>query len=68
MLTRRLSLEGGGHEAMCQREGRASKGGGHKAVPARTLGPEGRGLGDPTLIGERNECQQERWISKGGGL
>ena len=43
--TRMLSLEGGGHWVVCQQERRA---------------PEEGGLWDPTLIGERNECQQGR--------
>ena len=31
-------------------------------MPARTLGPEGGGLGGgPTSIGERNEGQRGRW-------
>ena len=32
----------------------------------KTLGPkEGEFGGDPTSIGERNECQRGRWVSKG---
>ena len=33
----------------------------------RTLGPEGDGLGSPTLIGEGNECQRECWDPKNVG-
>ena len=29
-------------------------------VPTMTLGPEWGWIGDPTSIGERNECQRER--------
>ena len=31
-----------------------------------TMGPVWGGLGNPTLIGKGNECQQ--WVLKGGGL
>ena len=48
--TRRLSSKGGW-----------TRGG----VPARTLGPEGGGLGSPTSIGEGNECQRGRWARRG---
>ena len=50
LLARRLNLEGGGHEAVCQQGSWAQK---------------GDGLGGPTSIGEGNDCQRELWVSKG---
>ena len=34
-------------------------------MSVRRLGPKGGELGGYTLIGERNECQCERWALKG---
>ena len=50
---KRLSPEGGEHEAVCH-QGRWT--------------PKRGGLGAPTSIGGGNECQWGRWALKGGGL
>ena len=54
VLARRLSSEGGGHEAMCQQGCWAPKGSGFG--------------GDPTSIVEKNECQQGHCAPKESGL